>query len=77
MEWVFARNLPCIRRKSPGEVSVGVRALNSYEQTTNSGISRKAGPLFYANNEPKSALARDPGDCRDNKGKLAKRVFTC
>ena len=35
-------------------------------------------PLFiYANNEPKSALARDLGDCRDNKGKLAKRVFTC
>ena len=33
--------------------------------------------LFYANNEPKSALARDLGDCRDNKGKLAKRVFTC
>ena len=37
-------------------------------------------PVFfciYANNEPKSALARDLGDCRDNKGKLAKRVFTC
>ena len=33
--------------------------------------------LFYANNEPKSALARDLGDCRDNKGKLAKRVFAC
>ena len=33
--------------------------------------------LDYANNEPKSALARDLGDCRDNKGKLAKRVFTC
>ena len=32
--------------------------------------------FFYANNEPKSALARDLGDCRDNKGKLAKRVFT-
>ena len=23
--------------------------------------------FFYANNEPKSALARDLGDCRDNK----------
>ena len=35
-------------------------------------------PFFiYTNNEPKSALARDLGDCRDNKGKLAKRVFTC
>ena len=34
-------------------------------------------PAFYADNEPKSALARDLGDCRDNKGKLAKRVFTC
>ena len=33
--------------------------------------------FIYANNEPKSALARDLGDCRDNKGKLAKRVFTC
>ena len=33
--------------------------------------------FFYANNEPKSALARDLGNCRDNKGKLAKRVFTC
>ena len=33
--------------------------------------------LIYANNELKSALARDLGDCRDNKGKLAKRVFTC
>ena len=32
--------------------------------------------FFYANNEPKSALARDLGDCRDNKGKPAKRVFT-
>ena len=38
-----------------------------------------AGSAFsvYANNEPKPALARDLGDCRDNKGKLAKRVFTC
>ncbi len=35
------------------------------------------GFFIYANNEPKSALARDLGDCRDNKGKLAKRVFTC
>ena len=26
--------------------------------------------FIYANNEPKSALVRDPGDCRDNKGKL-------
>ena len=33
--------------------------------------------LIYANNEPKSALARDLGDCRDNQGKLVKRVFTC
>ena len=33
--------------------------------------------FIYANDEPKSALARDLGDCRDNKGKLAKRVFTC
>ena len=51
-------------------------------------ISQKAGEIrvappdftgffIYANNEPKSALARDLGDCRDNKGKLAKRVFTC
>ena len=34
-------------------------------------------PAFYADNEPKSALARDLGDCRDNKGKLANRVFAC
>ena len=33
--------------------------------------------FIYANNEPKSALAHDLGDCCDNKGKLAKRVFTC
>ena len=33
--------------------------------------------FIYANNEPKSALVRDPGDCRDNKGKLVKRFFTC
>ena len=33
--------------------------------------------VFFADNEPKSALARDLGNCRDNKGKLAKRVFTC
>ena len=33
--------------------------------------------FIYANDESKSALARDLGDCRDNKGKLAKRVFTC
>ena len=46
-----------------------------------SAVSWKMGcdtaPFIYANNEPKSALARDLGDCRDNKGKLAKRVFTC
>ena len=46
-----------------------------------SAVSWKIGcdtaPFIYANNEPKSALARDLGDCRDNKGKLAKRVFTC
>ena len=30
LEWIFARNLTCIRRKSPGEVSVGVRVVNSY-----------------------------------------------
>ena len=23
--------------------------------------------FIYANNEPKSALVRDPGDCHDNK----------
>ena len=34
-------------------------------------------PLIYANNGSKSALARDLVDCRDNKGKLAKRVFIC
>ena len=35
-------------------------------------------PFFiYTNNEPRSALARDFGDCRDNKGKFAKRVFAC
>ena len=34
-------------------------------------------PAFYADNEPKSALARDLGDCLDNKGKHAKHVFTC
>ena len=33
--------------------------------------------FIYANNEPKSVLARDLGDCRDNKEKLAKRVFAC
>ena len=33
--------------------------------------------FIYANNEPKSTLAQDRGDCRDNKWKLAKRVFTC
>ena len=30
LEWIFARNLPCIRREAPGEVPVGVRVLNSY-----------------------------------------------
>ena len=35
------------------------------------------GVLFYANNESKSALAREPGDCSDNKWKLAKLVFAC
>ena len=33
--------------------------------------------VIYANNEPKSALAQDFGNCHDNKGKLAKRVFAC
>ena len=27
-------------------------------------------PFIYANNEPKSVLARDLGDCRDNKQAL-------
>ena len=31
--------------------------------------------FIYANNEPKSALARDPGDCRDNKGKTREACF--
>ena len=35
LEWIFARNLPCIRRKAPGEVSVGVRVLNSYGTAKN------------------------------------------
>lgn len=26
--------------------------------------------FIYANNEPKSALARELGDCRDNKGNI-------
>ena len=33
--------------------------------------------FIYANNEPKSALARELGDCSDNKWKLAKLVFAC
>ena len=33
--------------------------------------------FIYANNEQKFALAQDCGDCHDNKGKLAKRVFAC
>lgn len=35
LEWIFACNLPCIRRKAPGEVSVGVRELNSYGTAKN------------------------------------------
>ena len=31
--------------------------------------------LIYANNEPKSALARDLGDCRDNRGN-SRSVFS-
>ena len=31
LEWIFACNLPCIRREAPGEVPVGVKVLNSYE----------------------------------------------
>ncbi len=31
--------------------------------------------FIYANNEPKSALARDPGDCRDNKGETREACF--
>ena len=31
--------------------------------------------FIYANNEPKSALAQDFGDCRANYEKLAERVF--
>ena len=34
--------------------------------------------FIYASNEPKSVPARDPGDCRDNYKKLAKRVsYSC
>ena len=35
------------------------------------------GSFIYANNESKSALARELGDCSDNKWKLAKLVFAC
>ena len=28
LEWIFACNLPCIRREAPGEVPVGVKVLN-------------------------------------------------
>ena len=31
LEWIFACNLPCIRREAPGEVPVGVKVLNSYK----------------------------------------------
>ena len=31
--------------------------------------------FIYANNEPKSALARELGDCRDNKGKTREACF--
>ena len=31
--------------------------------------------LIYANNEKKSVLAQDLGDCRENYEKLAERVF--
>ena len=30
--------------------------------------------LIYANNEPKSLLARDLGDCRDSREKAIKKV---
>ena len=49
-----------------------------YEASTKKpGDHNSPGFSIYANNEPKSALARDLGDCRDNKGKTANRVFTC
>ena len=38
-------------------------------------MSRMISGFIYANNEPKSALARDPGDCRDNKGKTREACF--
>ena len=52
-------------------------AENKNDEKRTEPVGARFSFLIYANNEPKSALARDLGDCRDNKGKLAKRVFTC
>ena len=51
-------------------------AENKNDEKRTEPVGARFSFLIYANNEPKSALARDLGDCRDNKGKLAKRVFT-
>ena len=64
---------------SPGKSIRGVYSmhLNAFYDLTTHTYTDALIQSVYANNEPKSALARDLGDCRDNKGKLAKHVFTC
>ena len=44
---------------------------------TFAGSGKGGAGFLFTRQSPKSALARDLGDCRDNKEKLAKRVFTC
>lgn len=38
-------------------------------------ISENSALFVYADNEPKSVPARDPGGCRDHHEKPAQRVF--
>ena len=62
LEWIFARNMRTLKQLR-----------TDYEFRDQ---PQRAGPL-YANNEAKSALARDLGDCRDNKANSRSVVFTC
>ena len=41
LEWIFARNLPCIRREAPGEVPVNVKVLNSHVYFKKYKVMRK------------------------------------
>ena len=63
----------CREKKDKRENEQGVESVNEKIRRSH----RKMPPTDFYLREQQSALVRDPGDCRDNKGKPAKCVFSC